>query len=177
MKISFISVFFLTVLFGHAQGNSELISLKDYYRGESVIFKKDYTPLVNRSNFKESFTPTKEQIKEVEKMLIAQYNSSKVSMVDSLRKKNPNENLVYPKPANNVKRKLCKYKRQYFGYIAKTGDTIISVNLLNFKNKRKANKYFSNWKTEYVVGFDGFYYDNMEYFNANLTKNKLIVGN
>ena len=28
-----------------------------------------------------------------------------------------------------------------------------------------------------LIGFDGFYYDNMEYFNVNLTKSKLYVGN
>lgn len=177
MKFSFACIVFLTSIFGHSQENNELISLEDYYRGESVIFEKSYVPPFNRSDFKVSFTPTKEQIKEVEKILIEQYNSSKTRMVDSLRKKNPNENLVYPKPIKNVKKKLCKYKRQYVGYITETGDTIVSINLLNFKNKRKANKYFSNWKTEYIVGFDGFYYDNMEYFNANLTNDKLSVGN
>lgn len=177
MKISFVGVFFLIVLFGHAQGNSELVSLKDYYHGESVVFGNNYDPPVNRLNFKESFTPTEEHIEEVEKILVEQYNSSKIRMVNSLRRKNPSEDLVYPKPVRNVKGKLCKFKRQYFGYITKVGDTIVSLNLLNFKNKRKAEKYFPNWKTEYIVGFDGFYYDNMEYFNVNLTKEELSVGN
>ena len=118
MKSNFIYIVFLATVFaGSAQENAELISLGDYYKMESVIFEKDYKPPFSRLDFDNSFTLTIEQIERVEKILIQQYNSSKIWMVDNLRKKNPSENLVYPKTVKNVRKKFCKYRRQYVGYI------------------------------------------------------------
>ena len=173
MKKTLLSSFLILFSFlCYSQDISELIVLEDYYKEVGVIFKENYKPPFQISNFKESFTPSKEQIIEVESILFEQYNLSKKEMVDNLNKKSE-ETLIYPKYVKNVKKKLCKYKRQYVGYYTTEGDIIISVNLLNFKNKKKAKEHFSYWKDEYIIGLDGFYYKNIEYFSVNLTTKKI----
>jgi len=176
MKFKIIYLLFLGSCFCYSQNDSQLIKLREYYKSEAVVFKESYKPPFEIMNYKKSFTPTEAQIKEAERILVEQYNLSKKEIVDSINK-NSKETLSYPKSVKNVKKRLCKYRRQYIGYTTKENDTIISVNLLNFKNKSKAKKYFSNWEKEYIIGFDGFYYENIEYFNVNLTDKKLSVGN
>ena len=39
-----------------------------------------------------------------------------------------------------------KFNRQYSGYIDRSGDTILIVCFLDFSNRKKANKFFNNWK-------------------------------
>lgn len=41
-----------------------------------------------------------------------------------------------------------KFNRQYSGYIDKSGDTILVVCFLDFGNKKKARKFFGNWKSQ-----------------------------
>lgn len=176
MGLKIIYVFLLTSFFCYSQENSKIIKMDDYFRYESVVFSENYKAPFQITNLKNSFTPTESQLKEAEKLLKEQYNLSKRKIVDSLSKAG-REGLKYPDEVKNVRKKLCKYRRQYIGYVNKQNDTIISINLLNFKKRRKAEKYFIDWKTSYIVGFDGFYYENMEYFDANLTKNELRVGN
>lgn len=175
-KTHLLSLLFLFSFLCYSQDISELIVLEDYYKEVGVIFKENYKPPFQISNYKESFTPSKEQIIDVENILVEQYNLSKKELIDNLNKKSE-ETFKYPKHVKNVKKKLCKYKRQYVGYYTTEGDIIISINLLNFKNKNKAKEYFPNWKDEYIIGLDGFYYDNIEYFSVNLSTKNLLVGN
>lgn len=176
MRVKIIYVLLLTSCYCFSQNNSKIIEMDDYFRYESVVFTEDYKAPFQISDFKKSFTPTESQLKEAEKLLKEQYNLSKRKIVDSLSNAG-REGLKYPDEVKNVRKKLCKYRRQYVGYVNKDNDTIISINLLNFKKRRKAEKYFTDWETRYIVGFDGFYYKNMEYFDANLTTDKLEVGN
>lgn len=168
-------IFILGSLICYSQENSELIKLEGH-KGNYVVFNKNYKAPFYISNFEKSFTPTLKQIKSAENLLIEQYNSSKRNFIDSINKHTAEE-LKYPKKIKNVKRKLCKYKRQYVGYITKNNDTIIAISLLNFKKKKKANVYFADWKDRYIIGFDGFYDKNVEYFSANLNTEQLSLGN
>jgi len=175
MKFKILCLLALNVIFCYSQENSRYIEL-DWNKGENVVFNADYKPPFTISNFKSSFTPTNEQIEQAEKLLLEQYNSSKMDFVDNTNA-NSVEELKYSKKVKDVKKKLCKYKRQYIGYTTKENDTIIAIGLLNFKNKKKANKHFYDWENTYVIGFDGFYEENTEYFTANLTSARLSLGN
>lgn len=175
MKLKTLIFLILSNALCYSQESNDFIEL-DWNKGSNVIFSKDYKPPFSISNYNGSFTPTKEQIKHAEKLLIEQYNLAKVYFIDSVNR-NSIENLQQPKTVKNVKKKLCRYKRQYVGYTTKENDTVIAIGLLNFRNKKKANKHFPDWENTFVIGFDGFYEKNTEYFSANLTSNKLSLGN
>lgn len=74
----------------------------------------------------------------------------------------------------DIKNKYKFYNRQYVGYKNDKGDTIVFVYLMNFRNKRKANLHFNNWKEDVYIGFGEFYENNTDSFYINLDK-KIIL--
>ena len=71
---------------------------------------------------------------------------------------------------------FANYKRQYFGYKNDKSQRTIYINLLNFKNKEDVNKYISNWKQKFIVGYDGFYEHSMAQFSYNLATKEIVAG-
>lgn len=74
---------------------------------------------------------------------------------------------------NNVQRHFRKWRRQYVGLRNDQGDIFIVLNLINFCNKRKAKKYASDFKKDYISGFGGFYEKNTTSFIVNLNEQSL----
>ena len=65
------------------------------------------------------------------------------------------------------------YDRQYIGYITPTGDKIIVVQLIDFRDD--PHKYKQIFTSVWIAGWHGWYYSNIfiVYFNTN--KNKLTI--
>jgi hypothetical protein len=153
--------------------NATVIKLEDYYCGEGVIFDKNIKYPFAEVNYKEGYTPTIDNIKIVEEYLFHNYYIYETNLLDSFNLDQSKFKLKFKKAAK-VKKKFLKYNRQYAGFISKSNDTIIYIGLLNFENKRLANKYFEGWKENILFGSHGFYQKNHEKYFYNLTKNKLI---
>lgn len=51
------------------------------------------------------------------------------------------------------------FKRQYSGYINSSGDTLLVVCFIDFTNKKKAKKFFSNWKYQQIYLGSTLYLD------------------
>lgn len=169
MKIGILLMFLLTIILI----KSQVIELKEFYSGEGVIFDNETQYPFKEKNFKKSITPDIQNIKEAEKLLSRGYYQYRTNILDSFGAPKSLLNVELKKPKNVIKR-FEKYNRQYFGYTTKSNDTILTIVLLNFKNKRKAKKYFPNWKKEIQVGFHGFYEDNLEWYSLNLTTGNFI---
>ncbi|MCC9070171.1 hypothetical protein LNQ49_00940 [Flavobacterium sp. F-65] len=153
--------------------NSTVIKLEDYYNGEGVIFDKSIKYPFVEPNYKKGYTPTMDDIKKTETHLLNNYYEYEANVLDSFNIDKSKFNVKFKKPLN-VKKKFLKYNRQYAGFIDKSNDTIIYIGLLNFKNKKLANKYFEGWKENIFFGFDGFYEKNQKTYLYNLSKNKFI---
>ncbi|MCX2576379.1 hypothetical protein [Pedobacter sandarakinus] len=108
-----------------------------------VIFKADY-PLELGVNVKERFTPSSEDVKKGE--LIVLENS-------------------------NIK--LQKYIMQYLGYINSNGDKILLVNMLKDLGSKKNKLYYKDWSSEFILGFGKIYEKNTLLQKANLSTGQL----
>jgi len=132
-------------------------------RFEGVIFSKDYIGLLNNSENK--YTPTTIEIDSAEIILrkgIKEINENGPNQVDNC-------------PV--IHRKLRKYKRQYFGYIDKSGDKIIFINCFwdkkEFSDRVLYKEPIDNkWKTEEKIVLDGCSY--CWSIKVNLTKKTLF---
>ena len=151
----------------------KIIELKEYYNGQGVIFDSSFKYPFVELNYKKAYTPTLEEIKRAEKILSEKYYEYETNILDSF---NLDKSIIKKrlKKSKNVVRKFYKYNRQYISYIDQKEDTIISLGLLNFSNKKKANEYFPNWKNEFLVGFGKYYQKNQKLYSINITKNDFI---
>lgn len=151
----------------------KIIKLDGYYSGEGVIFDVNTKyPFVD-SNYKTPYTPTINDIKEAESVLFKNYYEYETSFLDSLNLDKTKIKEKYRNPTN-VKTKFFNHNRQYIGFVDKSNDTIVYIGLLNFSNKKLANRYFEGWKEYVFFGFDGFYEKNQTNYKYNLSKGKLI---
>ena len=57
-------------------------------------------------------------------------------------------------------KRFTRFNRQYSGYIDKAGDTILVVCFLDFNDRKKAKKFFSNWKYQNEYLASGLFLDN-----------------
>ena len=146
------------------QSNVEYIQIPDFYSGKGIIFSKDYKISFYIEEASNRFTPNKDQIHRSEEILINGYNYALQN------DKRVSSFLVKSK---NVKKELKSYYRQYIGYIDSQGNHKIIIHLLNFKCRRKAQKYFDNWKNEYIIGYGEYYEKNTKTFIVSLDENKL----
>lgn len=151
----------------------DIIKLNDYYSGEGVIFNKDHKYPFVEPDYKTAYTPTIKDIKETENFLFNNYYEYETNVLDSFNLDKSVIKIKFKK-RENVKKLFFKYNRQYVGYTNKCNDTIIYVGLLNFSNKKFANKYFEGWKDNIFFGFDGFYQKNQKNYRYNLSKNKFV---
>lgn len=132
--------------------DSSIIKLKSFYNGYGKVFKSESE--ANRDifgnkypgdfieGFEKDLNLTIDQIIEAEKLLSEQIEI----------------------------KELKNYYRQYLGFLNNEGDNIILINLLNFKNKNKSEKYFEHWKNSFLTGHGKFYEQNQQRFLVNLSK-------
>ncbi|RBP29092.1 hypothetical protein DFR65_106113 [Oceanihabitans sediminis] len=169
MKLIFFIIAFLSLILISFQ----IIELKEYYNGQGVIFDSSVKYPFVEPNYNKAHTPNLSEIKRAEKILSEKYYEYRTNVLDSF---NVDKSIIKKrlKKPKNVIKKFHKYNRQYISYVSKSNDTIISIGLLNFANKRKAEKNFTDWKKTIQFGFHGFYEDNQEWVSINITDNEFI---
>jgi len=107
--------FALLCMSGYSQ-ESTLVKGKGY---TGYAFNKDHFVFMSIDNQKERYTPTKEDITQIEKIL--------QDSIGSVLKKQKYSNTSINR--NTLK----KYNRQYVGFITNNGDVVIWINLLRSK--------------------------------------------
>jgi len=141
-------------------GNDTTFYIKSkYYDG--VIFPVSYKD----TDPKIAFLPSANEIKESEISLAKIYNQVNLLGGKYFR------NMIV-----DVSPHFANYKRQYFGYVNDKGQRVVYINLLNFKNKEDVNKYLTNWKHKFIVGYDGFFEHSMAQFSYNLATREIVAG-
>jgi len=150
----------LVTRIGSGSDTTYLISAKHF---TGVIFPASY---VNNIEEDKRFTPVKGEINEAEIALNKIWDK-----VNLYGKSKYARNILV-----NVTPYFANYKRQYFGYKNDHNQKVIFINLLNFADKKEANKYLSNWKSKFIVGFDGFYEHNTAGFSFNLATKEIVAG-
>lgn len=108
----------------------------------------------------EPYTPTIYDIRNAELIFYKKYN---INYLNS-------NHIDYYEITVNVRKKYINYYRQYIGMITMNNEKIIFVQLLNFKNKFKAKKYFKNWDKELILGTGNFYEKNCDWYLINISK-------
>lgn len=174
-------VFFSSYLtsFGQQQMRNLVIELPNFYRGEGVIFDDRVDLRIEIDSMLRRFTPLLEDIEQAEDVLANQYINlykryyEKLKRDYSLSQAELKDWEIAIDSLSRNQHKLRYYNRQYAGYIDLNGDRRIIIKLLNFKSKKKAEKNFSNWKSDYIIGFGHFYESNMFSVDVNLGKNHL----
>ena len=152
------------------------IELEEFYSGEGVIFDKSVKYPFGELDYEEPLTPSIKSIKEAESIFSEKYYDYKSALIEvyGIEASKINEDLKTPE---NVIEKFYNYNRQYIAYQNLSKDTIITIGLLNFKNKRKANKYFKDSETTIQYGFHGFYEKNQEWISINISRNQIRFKN
>lgn len=153
--------------------NTEIIKLKEYYSGEGVIFNNNAKYPFVEPKYKTPYTPTIADVNKTEKFIFDNYYEYETNVLDSFKLNKSKIKCKY-KIANNVKKMFYNYNRQYAGYLDKSNDTIIYINLLNFSNKKIAQEYFDGWKENIFFGFGEFYEKNQKNYRYNLSKNQFV---
>lgn len=154
----------MIALSGYGQTKGKYINLKASYRGAGIIFASDYKlPIIIEDGAKR-FNPSVSNVIKAEKLLLS--NSDDVKYDDRL---------IGMYEPSKLKKQLCSYNRQYVGYQNAAGDSIILINLLNFKNIRKAKEYFPDWERSYIFGFGDFYEKNQTTILVNLAQKQVYL--
>lgn len=106
-------------------------------------------------NYDKAYTPNLTEIKRAENILSEKYYEYRTNVLDSF---NVDKSIIKKrlKKPKNVIKKFQKYNRQYISYVNKSNDTVISIGLINFANKRKAEKNFKTGKKPYNLDFTDF---------------------
>jgi len=147
--------------------DSSLIRIKGLYScGYGKIFDTTYVWDDLLDSYKSSSNLTTEEIIEAEEIMINNYNE--------VLEKDLRFDYINPK-VKDPKRHLKYYYRQYVGYINDEGEKMIFIHLLNFRNKKKAEKYFSGWKNDIKIGVGSFYDKNQKFFIVNLENKTLTI--
>ncbi|MFY8187245.1 MAG: hypothetical protein ACOVLC_04730 [Flavobacterium sp.] len=137
----------LTLNFGltFSQGIELIESTK--FRG--AIFPKEYDLNDKVTTIEKRFTPTNEEIVELENQLRIQ--------IKKINKNKPNQGRHY---GPIIHKRLKKYDRQYIGFIDQYGQRVIHVNFIwngysiwDFLNGYE--KPDESWKTKWQIWFDG----------------------
>lgn len=156
--------------------SQEIIQLKNYYKGFGVIFDETF---FNKSSFTDRnyltfYRPELNYIIEAEKLIQTDYYRYKVDLNNYFGYKDIKTNPKLKK-SNYIKRKFNKYYRQYYGYIDKKNDTIIVIQLLNFRHKKKSEKLFKQWDSKPIFGSGDWFYKNQYLLFINLSKDFILL--
>lgn len=175
MKLLFVFILYLQLLFytqvlsaqngtlfNNWVDSTILVEEEDY---QGVIFPKEFDPpfRLGIETLDNRFTPTLEEIRELETQLIQQLNKTlrKDPRVHGFRK------------IKDVRGYLKNKKRQYLGYINHQEHKVVYVRLLNFKDIPAATANFGDWKHNYVTGSLRFFKINMHTYEYDLNSKKL----
>ena len=153
--------------------SQKTILLTNHYCGEGIVFNDNVKYPFQEKDYAEFYYPNIDDIKNAENILFKNYYNHKIEILNYFKLKDEKINPKNKNP-NNVKKKFLKYNRQYIGYLNNRNEIIVYIGLLNFSNKKKAIKYFENWKENIIAGSGGFYNKNQEYFVINLTKKSIV---
>lgn len=118
---------------------------------------------LNIDSFVYSYSPSKSEILEAELLFYTKYNLVMMS----------SNKVVGFELKPKVRKYFLKHYRQYIGLINSKNEKLIFVQFLNFKNKRKAKKYFKYWDKTLVNGTGSFYEENTQTYIINITQNIL----
>ncbi len=147
------------------KSDKSIVSIHSLYSGYGKIFNDIFTDVKYYGpppkDFSKNIELNQNMILESEKILFKDINNFYTKI--------PGEKIYFENPKKYYK----YYYRQYTGYLNIEGDTIIYINLLNFRNKIKAKKYFYDWKSYFNNGMGYFYEDNRITYTINLN-NQII---
>ena len=161
-KIFLVLTLILTTLASIAQQKVNF-TLQKKMKIEGVVFDDNYLPGFRIAESFGRFTPTLSDIKTAESYLLLN-----VPVVKYI-------NLTGFYSPETLKNRFNTYKRQYIGYLTAKRDSIILIQLLNFKQKKKAEISFKGWKQKVIVGFDGFYESNLKIFKINISNKSVSI--
>jgi hypothetical protein len=168
-------VFFIILFCGMLSiQQPQVIKLREFYRGEGVIFDKHTNYPFEEPDYKAGYTPTIDDIIETEAFYCRNYYDYWAVFLDAFGKSRSKLDIRY-KSSSYVTNKYFKYNRQYIGYINKANDTIVVMVLLNFSSKKNAIERFDGWKERVILGFGEFYERNQNIFNYNLSQKRYIL--
>jgi hypothetical protein len=133
---------FITSINCHSQPQ-RLINIEylpQYYKERGILFSKDYDPHIVIKNLKYRYTPTVEDIRDAELILVKKYDSLENSTVD-------------------VKTFYSKWVRHYIGFVDSNDNKNIIVQLINNSNRKKVKKLLGdNWEDRFIGMYsDSFY--------------------
>jgi hypothetical protein len=157
-------IILLFIAFGSLKGYCQStipVTLKDACQGNGVIFPAEYKLPFAIEVGSNRVTPSTDEVNKAETLLLS--NSIYVKY----------KGLIGIYEPRKLKKKFCRYNRQYVGYQNQASDTIIRVHLLNFNNIKRAKENFFGWQHTYVIGFGSYYESNMVTMIVNLTKKEV----
>lgn len=118
----------------------ESVSFDSTYPNDKILFLGD----------EDRFTPSNADIQIGEEILLSSLQDSNKMVLNIFR--------------GEKYKNLKKYRRQYYGVISEDNRTILVVYMMNFKHKRRANRIFSGWESDYIYST-----------NETFTKNVFLV--
>lgn len=134
-----------------------------YVKGEAfegAIISKDFVlPYIANLPKEQRFTPTAQDIEEVEMLLCKDLRLANIKLTNQGKNFGP-----------VIHENLAKYARQYYGYITPTGERIVLIS--NFWGGNYKSEKEKNWKIGAVVVMDGG--SNYWQIKANLNSKKLF---
>jgi hypothetical protein len=143
----------------------------DYYKGEGVIFPKEYRNY-NLDSPMPTYTPTINQVIRAEKIMHENYHNFEIIIADSLKLTGKHD--LKDSNSKTFIKHFRNYNRQYSGYLNENKDSLIFIGLLNFKNKKRIKPYFDDWKEEIFLCSGTFCKKNFKLCKVNLTTGKVV---
>lgn len=153
----FILLFFIVEGFSQQTDEYQNSSL---FKKEGVIFTKDYKPRFKTPAGAVIFTPHKADIALAEKIL----------------KDNFDQEIGWGRKKLSMDKIFKNYNRQYMGFLLPSGETLIIINLLNFKCRRKAKEMFHGWEESFIIGHGSYYEQNSIIISVYLNQQRLVLG-
>jgi hypothetical protein len=150
-RASLIVFFIVSVVKTLSAQNRVHIKIYGNFNVDGVIFKKEYEPNFQFNDIYERFTPTTEDVVRCEYILLSSWYK------------------------RDMLRVMKSSKSQYIGYVNRNKDSVIVLQILNFKNKQKASIEFQDWKNRFLIGFHGFFERNTHMFEVNISKKSISI--
>lgn len=154
-------IFILFTFLAKAQVTFKYYNPK-HFKDYGIVFTKEYKPHFTLKDFKEQFTPSKEEIDSAEAIFMKKYNADVNREIRFKRTKNP---IKY----------YTRYLRQYIGLISLNDDKLILVQMLHVDKCSDIKEYYKYWETRFIIGFGDFYELNTIRFIVNLSTKEVNI--
>ncbi|MEL6658810.1 MAG: hypothetical protein AAFP77_05290 [Bacteroidota bacterium] len=142
-----------------------IITINDFYRCESKIFPAS----TGMEFFSDRGLDGTGTILSIEDVLETE------NIVDSLfnytYSSDPRVKEYQPR---NYSRHFRYYRRQYLGFRDSSGDTLVAVQYINFKDRRAKEK-FLDWEHKFSIGFGNWYELNTFILIVNITDQNVRI--